>query len=322
MKVLLATDGSTNAEAALEIVLYRPWSAGTEIRVLSVVEPLPAVLGAAFNLYGFGNTAMQAHKSLQSQMSGLQEIYRKRLDAKFGADKVSTKVLEGRDKVKIIEEAKSWGANLIIIGAHGQNESSEFLSGSVPDYVLHNAPCSVEILRSASLSTMITEIEREQPVEEDKYLIALDDSACSQMALSEFLGRKWPEKAFIKVLSVVEPLPYEAYSGLGPWEGINPQEMTELIDRTTAAQSEQAAKIVQEAVDKLKAAMPSAQVSAEVLEGKPRERILNCAREWPADLIVMGSHGRRGFQEFIMGSVSKATATHSPCSICVVRSGK
>ena len=53
--------------------------------------------------------------------------------------------------------------------------------------------------------------------------------------------------------------------------------------------------------------------------GEPRAVILDTAKEWEADLIVLGSHGKRGVDRFLLGSVSEAVAIHAPCSVRVVR---
>ena len=51
----------------------------------------------------------------------------------------------------------------------------------------------------------------------------------------------------------------------------------------------------------------------------PKEIILQEAAEWPADLIVLGSHGNSGLTRFLLGSTSEAVATHAPCSVEVIR---
>jgi nucleotide-binding universal stress UspA family protein len=51
----------------------------------------------------------------------------------------------------------------------------------------------------------------------------------------------------------------------------------------------------------------------------PKELILQDADEWGADLIVCGSHGRRGLSRFLLGSVSEAIATHAKCSVEIIR---
>ena len=56
------------------------------------------------------------------------------------------------------------------------------------------------------------------------------------------------------------------------------------------------------------------------LSGNPRQRIVEYAKEWDADLIVVGSHGRRGLSRFALGSVSEAVAMNAECTVEVIRS--
>ncbi|HXY10263.1 MAG TPA: universal stress protein [Terriglobales bacterium] len=51
----------------------------------------------------------------------------------------------------------------------------------------------------------------------------------------------------------------------------------------------------------------------------PRGTILEEAKTCGADLIVLGSHGRHGFERFLLGSVAETVATHAHCSVAVVR---
>jgi nucleotide-binding universal stress UspA family protein len=60
-------------------------------------------------------------------------------------------------------------------------------------------------------------------------------------------------------------------------------------------------------------------VTSAVEEGDPKSTILDTARDWGADLIVLGSHGRKGLEHFLMGSVSEAVARHAGCSVEIVR---
>ena len=319
MRILLATDGSTNAEAALNVVLYRPWPAGSVVRVITVIEPLHERINKVVGLFGLAQTAAEAQKRLHENCRNLVLRYSQALSAKFGAENVTADVLEGRDRDKITNEAKSWNADVIIMGAHGHAPAGELPHGNVSGHVLTHAPCSVELLRFVAPSTAVTEIARAQPVDEDKYLIALDDSEHSFETLNTVLSRSFPPNSFFKVISVAEPLPYQAYSGLGPWEGAGSEEFSNLVDKTIEAEKSGAEKVVANACEKLKAQFPDATVDGAVLEGYARDRILATAQEWPADLLIIGSHGRRGISEFVLGSVSKAVASHSPCSVLVVR---
>jgi nucleotide-binding universal stress UspA family protein len=56
-----------------------------------------------------------------------------------------------------------------------------------------------------------------------------------------------------------------------------------------------------------------------VAVGKPAAEIVKTANEWPADVIVIGSHGRHGVERALMGSVAEAVMRHAPCSVLVVR---
>jgi nucleotide-binding universal stress UspA family protein len=57
-----------------------------------------------------------------------------------------------------------------------------------------------------------------------------------------------------------------------------------------------------------------------VEKGDAREIILANASEWPADLVVVGSHGRRNLKRLLLGSVAESVARHAPCSVEIVRS--
>lgn len=53
--------------------------------------------------------------------------------------------------------------------------------------------------------------------------------------------------------------------------------------------------------------------------GKPANEIVRTAKEWTADLIVLGSHGRAGIARVLLGSVAEAVLRHAPCPVLVVR---
>ncbi len=53
--------------------------------------------------------------------------------------------------------------------------------------------------------------------------------------------------------------------------------------------------------------------------GKPASEIVKAAKEWRADLIVIGSHGRQGIPRALLGSVAEAVMRHAPCPVLVIR---
>jgi nucleotide-binding universal stress UspA family protein len=62
--------------------------------------------------------------------------------------KVDTAVEVGDIRETIIDSAAEWGADLIVVGSHGQSAIQRFLLGSVAEFVARHAKCSVEIVRA------------------------------------------------------------------------------------------------------------------------------------------------------------------------------
>jgi nucleotide-binding universal stress UspA family protein len=63
-------------------------------------------------------------------------------------------------------------------------------------------------------------------------------------------------------------------------------------------------------------------VSEEVISGSPQRAIVERAKEWGADLIVLGSHGYGFWSRALLGSVSTSVVNHAPCSVLVVRANE
>jgi hypothetical protein len=61
------------------------------------------------------------------------------------------------------------------------------------------------------------------------------------------------------------------------------------------------------------------QATTAIEQGSAKSVIIDSATQWPAELIVVGSHGRKGIDRFLMGSVAEGVARHAPCSVQVVR---
>jgi len=142
-------------------------------------------------------------------------------------------------------------------------------------------------------------------------LVAIDESPYSKAALESVLKRPWPEAASFKVVNVVEPF-HPEYAG---WH-------TSYVPLALEAQKElveTAKKLVDESIKELIAAFGDHKVEGEVIEGYIKDKILEIAKTWPADLIIVGSHGRRGFTRFLLGSVSEAVVSHAPCSVEIVK---
>jgi nucleotide-binding universal stress UspA family protein len=136
MKILLATDGSKFSQAATQTLISQCRPQGTQVKVLNVVD-LPLMIP----------TLYAADFRRESLKDG-EELVRKAEEPLTKAGyKVETAVEEGDPKVKIVEDAVRWHADLILVGSHGRKGVERFLMGSVSDAVARHAPCSVEVVR-------------------------------------------------------------------------------------------------------------------------------------------------------------------------------
>ena len=66
-------------------------------------------------------------------------------------------------------------------------------------------------------------------------------------------------------------------------------------------------------------ALPMDQVAVYVVAGVPSERIIALATAVDADLIVLGTHGRRGIGRMLIGSVAEEVVRRAPCGVFVIR---
>lgn len=144
-------------------------------------------------------------------------------------------------------------------------------------------------------------------------LLAIDDSEFSRAATNELIEHMRPESTTVHVLHVLEldkvlPAAFDFARGAkyGP-------EVAAHIQKSRA----DAERLVGDTAGRLQSAR--FRTVTAIGEGDPRHVILNYAAKMDCDCIVMGSHGRRGFDRFFMGSVSESVVRHAHCSVHLVR---
>jgi nucleotide-binding universal stress UspA family protein len=142
-----------------------------------------------------------------------------------------------------------------------------------------------------------------------KILLAVDESTFSEAALRAVLAQARPQDTEVRVLHVVE-LPSHLM-------GLEIVEYDAEFEAVWKAVREQAKALVEKTTGKLRALGYS--VTPALEEGDPTSKIIDVAKAWNADLIVLGSHGRKGLKRFLMGSVAESVARHADCSVELVR---
>jgi nucleotide-binding universal stress UspA family protein len=142
-----------------------------------------------------------------------------------------------------------------------------------------------------------------------RILLAIDDSKFSEAAVATVIEQARPHGTEVRILHVVESPPLLIARELGGYEPA--------LENALESQKQYAEALVAKAAKLLRAR--GLKVTAAVEMGEPKSKILDIAAEWHADLLVLGSHGRRGLNRFLMGSVSDAVARHACCSVEIVR---
>jgi nucleotide-binding universal stress UspA family protein len=306
MKILLAVDGSECSLAAAEEAARTPWPVGSVVRIISVAElstpTPPGVQSLTDGSYGDLERMVEdrADEYISQAMSRFEEIALAQTEA-------TAKTLKGDPKTAILDEAEHWGADLIIVGDHGYGALKRLWLGSVSRAIASHAICSVQIARPRQKS--------DRSGDPMKILLATDGSEFSDAAAREIAGRPWPEGSEVRVISAVH-LPF---TPTAETRALPECEYSQLEN----AGREQADAAVSQAITRLRESNSQREsalkISNEILLGHPEEIIIETAKNWGADLVVVGSHGRRGIHRFLLGSASQAVASHAPCSVEIVR---
>lgn len=145
-----------------------------------------------------------------------------------------------------------------------------------------------------------------------KILLAVDGSTFSDAAVEEIASRPWPNGTDVDVLSVCEQPVYP----MGEAAAL-PSSYYEEMEKIAQKRARAA---VDKAIERLRSNESNLLVTSNVVAAHPVQEIVERAEQWGADLIVVGSHGYRGFKRLLLGSVSQAVASHAKCSVQIVRS--
>lgn len=142
-----------------------------------------------------------------------------------------------------------------------------------------------------------------------RILLAIDDSKFSEAAAETVIEQARPHGTEVRILHVLESPPLLVARELGGYEPA--------LQNALEFQKLHAEALVAKVAEFLRAR--GLKVTAALEVGDPKSKILDVAEEWHADLIVLGSHGRKGLNRFLMGSVSDAVARHACCSVEIIR---
>jgi len=153
MKVLIAADGSEYSDEAIDkfLELFKPEKLA--IRIVSVAA-LPLLISepyaGAIDMYPETEEAAREHA--QAAIAKIESRIRERM-GEMKTGELSSDVLIGSPARRILEEAQSWKADLIVAGSHGYGFWERMMLGSVSQSIAQHSPCSVLIVRGEKNSS-------------------------------------------------------------------------------------------------------------------------------------------------------------------------
>lgn len=148
MKILFATDGTKYSECALEIIGKFNFSAGDQLKIITVVD---LAVPMAVDIYaGYLPSTLEIEQTSKENAERIVSATKERILSLFPDPSFSltTEISIGSPENKIVEIASLMKADLVVVGSHGYNRLERILLGSVSDSVVHQASCSVMVVRS------------------------------------------------------------------------------------------------------------------------------------------------------------------------------
>ena len=289
-RILLATDFSPGASRAHDYARSLAHTYGAAVRIIHVSQPYPMLSAdAVAQPYLLDAVRTEIARFLNELTEQLR---------KDGLQAASTHAI-GVPSEQIIQAAQEDGTELIVVGTQGRTGLEHVLLGSTAERVVKGAPCPVLTVRSTLPPG---------PVEIERILLPLDFSDCSLDALEFGIQVARRLHLSVTLVHVLE------WASLRLYFTINELAEGDAAEKAIASALSQYADLIREqglAVDT-------------VLRGGggPTDLIVETATQRHADLIIMGTHGRRGIKRALMGSVAEGTLRQAPCPVMTVKSPK
>lgn len=297
-KILVPTDFSSCARRAEDYAVYLAKSCGAEVALLSVAELVPGMdLDYPVNKMYVEALQKEARVSLEQaerRLAGLGLTVGRYQEIGIASHWISQKAREIK-------------ADLIVMGTHGRTGLQHVLLGSTAERTMRLAPCPVLTVRAGDEGGAgVTPGLGAAPAFR-QILVPVDFSDCSLEAVEYAAGLAAQCAAAVTVLHILEPVTYGLDFTLLPIGG-----------------QEQSRKQVEARMAEVAGALQQKKVAAssKVIGGLPIDGILQTAGALRSDVIVMGTHGRRGVSHLLLGSVVEGVMRRAPCPVLGVKSPK
>lgn len=310
-KILCPVDLSESSMLALRFANAIAGRYKSALTILHVLEnPHLDIPGAETGAFSFGE-AMNLYK--EERQEQIIETLRRKGNPVSNLDIIFT---EGSPYKEIVDTAKELKVDMIIMSAFTDGTYGSLI-GSTTERVIRLSPCPVLTIRTDLGSKYrekiaeMNDLMDTRPEVSRKILLPIDFSEHSMLAKKYAFSIALEYKAEILALHIIENV-----AELSFLTGV---EMPGYSAATIYYNDLH--KLAQRRIKEIcnEASTKGISIKERIIYGNPRHEILNVAKSESVDMIVIGTHGRRGFSRFIHGSVAEAVIRHSPCSVLSVK---
>jgi nucleotide-binding universal stress UspA family protein len=297
-RILFATDGSDDATNALDFLERLPLAEGTRIYIISVLSEPMLLTGPAMEaVYPPTESLDEIRKTERDLAEEILQEAAGRL-CREGLD-VRTAVRFGEPAREIINTAREWEVDLVVVGSRGLTGLDGLLLGSVARNVAKHASRPVLVARAPRFALR-------------DVVVATDGSEHANLAVEQTGRLPLPSETRLTVTTVVRP-----YTPLLSLRRNKGGDFSGPVEEVRRRQFEQATTLVSASRDRL--AADGREVHTEVREGDPASRILEVVTEQEADLVVAGARGTGVIENLLVGSVADRLLKEAGCSVLLVR---
>ena len=293
--VLLATDGSRQAHAALALAAAFPWVDSARAHVVLARGGIPLGPWPA-DVWVAGISGVAADQALEREISRARRLVRHRWpDANVSA--MNTPPIEA-----ITEAARRRRVGVIVVGSRGLGFARRVMLGSVSRGVVRRAGCPVLVVKG-----------RRRRVR--RLVLATDGSPNASRALGFLLTRlEPPAGARVKVVRILEPV-------LPRTQALLPAPIRRAVLASAAGLSSERARQARREVAGAAVLLKRAGWRARgiVREGVPLAELLQEVAASRADLLVVGARGTGGLARLLLGSVAEGVLDRSPVPVLLVK---
>lgn len=289
-KILVGTDTSQPSEIAVEQAAALALRLEAELILMYVgAKPedhheLPAVFATSAEMVRLAEEMFHHDQRVVEQLAG---------QAEETGVAVRRHVVSGSPAEKLCEAAESFDVDLVVTGTHGRTGIDRFLLGSVAE----------RVVRCSHRPVMVARGEDAHSRGFAKILVPTDFSPQSERALDLAMALGTPDCA----IELLHCWTLPAGVGAGPASVLQP--IVRSVEREIESRGE---ALISQLVER------GGSVTFHAVRKAPAQGVADRIAEANVDLVVMGSHGRRGLSRLLLGSVTTATLHEARCSVVVV----